>query len=177
MNRLQAKKLVLGGLVVLLGMVLSGCFLAPPPVVDATLIFSDLVGPVGGQGEVKVSVAKMPDGGLAGLAVGSAPASVVGLTYDPTQFQVTKVEGLNGFQILATYIDNTAGEVRLVAINPTEGVVDGDVALIVGNRLGGTNFDFQVTNRQLGDANNHLITAYNVSLGKAPPYYVQGGEQ
>jgi hypothetical protein len=145
------------------------------------LIFSDLVGSVGGQGEAKVSVAKMPSG-LAGLVVGSesSPGAKdwLGLQYDPTQFQVTEVRGVNGFQILATHIDNTAGEVRFVAINPGEGMVEGGVALIVGNRLGGKNFYFQVNkvNLQLLDTSGQLIAdaAYNVATGQAPPYYVGG---
>jgi len=132
-------------------------------------------------------VAKMPGGGLAGLVVGgeSSPGVYVGLKYDPNQFRVTGVELLNNFEILAWGTHDThpdkipEGEVRFVAINPVEGAVDGDVALIVGNRLGGANFDFTAdkANLQLVDANGASIAAYNVSLGQAPPYYVQGGEQ
>jgi len=169
-----------GALVLLLGLSLAGCFKPPAPVVQATLIFSDFVGPVGDRGEVKVSVASMPGGGLAGLVVGAWDGTqFLGLQYDPTQFEITGVEGLNGFQILATFIDNASGEVRFVAVNPAGGLVEGDVAKIVGNRLGGVNFDFQVAkaNLQLVDANGALIpdTDYIVSTGKAPPYYVEGG--
>jgi len=181
MSRLKLKALMLGGLIAVIGMFLSNCFLAPPSPTVATLMFSDLVGPVGGQGEVKVSVVNMPGGGLSALVVGSesVPGAEdwLGLQYDPAQFQVTELRGINGFQILATHIDNLMGEVRFVAVKPTKGVVDGDVVLMVGNRLGGANFEFQVqkANLQLLDANGNSITVYNVAIGQAPPYYVKGG--
>lgn len=164
-----------------LGFGLGGCFwLSQPPPVQATLIFSDLVGPVGRQGEVKVSATRMPGGGLAGLVVGF---SADGLKYDATQFQVTEVQGLNGFQILAWATFDAGGgwrELRFVAVNPTGGVEEGDVALILGDRLGGANFAFQLqkVNLQLMDAGGNIIpsTAYSVNVGQAPPYYVKGGE-
>jgi len=189
MGRLKLKALVLGGLITVIGVLLSGCSLAPPPLAEATLMFSDLVGPVGGQGEIKVSVANMPGGGLSALVVGSesSPGAEdwLGLEYDPTQFQVTEVQGLNNFQVLAWGTHDTdptipVGEVRFVAVSPAEAIVDGDVALIVGNRLGGTNFNFQVqkANLQLLDASGNLIpaAAYNVATGQAPPYYMKGDE-
>jgi len=167
----------LAGMLALTGALLTGCF-APPPVINATLFFSDLVGTVGEQGELKVSVLEMPDGGIAGLVVGLAPNP--GLRYAPGQFRVTEVQGLNGFQVLATFIDNGTGEVRFVLVNPTSGVVNGDIALIKGDRLGGGDFDFQLqkVSLQLMAADGSLIpaAAYNLATGQAPPYYVKGGE-
>lgn len=179
MNLFKMKKLALTGLVALVGIVLSGCFLAPPPPIQATLIFSDLVGPVSGQGEVKVSVAQMPGGGLAALVVGNAATG--GLRYDPTQFQITDVRGLNGFIVLAWGTFDAGGGlrwVRFVAVDPAEGAVDGDVALIVGQRLGGANFNFQVQKANLQLLAGIILpaAAYNVATGQAPPYYVKGGE-
>jgi len=188
-RELGIKALLLVGLGVLIALVLHGCFIAPSPITEATLRFSDLVGPVGAQGEIKVSVANMPGGGLSALVVGSesSPGAEdwLGLEYDPTQFQVTEVQGLNNFQVLAWGTHDTdptipVGEVRFVAVCPDEGIVDGDVALIIGNRLGGTNFNFQVrkANLQLLDASGNLIpaAAYNIATGQAPPYYTRGDE-
>lgn len=186
---LGIKALLLVGLGVLMVLVLHGCFIAPSPITEATLMFSDLVGPVGAQGEVKVSVANMPGGGLSALVVGSesSPGAEdwLGLEYDPTQFQVTDVQGLNNFQVLAWGTHDTdptipVGEVRFVAVSPAKGIVDGDVVLIIGNRLGGANFNFQVqeTNLQLLDASGNLIpaAAYDIAIGQALPYYMRGDE-
>jgi len=178
MERLGIKALCLGVLGGLLGLGLSGC-ISPPAIVKPTLIFTDLVGPVGEQGELKVKVGSMPDGGLAALVVGAWDGTqFLGLRYDPSQFEVIGVEGLNGFEILAVYIDNGNGEVRFVAVNPHKGLIEGDIARIVGSRLGDGDFAFQVAmgNLELLDAGGNLVTTHELVTGTAPPYYIEEGE-
>ncbi len=149
-----------------------GCFLALLPPVGATLSFSPLVGAVGGPAEITVAVTAMPGSGLGALAVGAG-----GFRYDPTQFRVTSVVGLNGFVILSVGINNTSGEARFVAVNPVGGQVTGDVARITGDRLGGGPPGFAVSKASLDlcDAENERIEAYALTVGQAPPYYIKEG--
>ena len=153
---------------------LMGCFARVEAPVEATLIFAPRLGAVGEPGEVTVSVAGMPGDGLAALAVG---VRGLGLRYDPAQFQVTAVSGLNGFTILAACIDTSAGEVRFVAVNPAAGVVTGDVARIVGTRVGSGPAGFTVDKANLEpcDAGNALIETYTLTVGQPGPYFIKEG--
>ncbi|MBC7093757.1 hypothetical protein H5T53_07120 [Candidatus Bipolaricaulota bacterium] len=182
MKRRNLPAVLLAVLAAAVGTALSGCFFVRAPTVgQATLIFSDLTGPVGGEVEVTVGVAKIP-GGVAGLAVGTAgPGGHQGFRYDPTRFQVTGIQGANGFQVMATSIDNISGEVRFVVVNPTGGVDEGDMAVIVGTRVGPGDPGFAVStaNLQLVNAANAPIPegAYILSVGGAPLYYVGRGQR
>lgn len=151
----------------------TGCFVPSVRTADPTLSFSPLVGTVGGPGEVMVAVTAMPGNGLGALAVGTDSG---GFRYDPTQFQVTGVVGLNGFVILSVCVNNTSGEVRFVAVNPVRGEVTGNVVRIVGSRLGGGSPGFAVSKAdlQLCDAQNEPIEDYILTVGQAPPYYIKG---
>lgn len=169
------KRLLVAGVAVLALVGLGGCFWISKEVpTGARLLFSDLTGSVGGPGEVTVSAVNMPCDGLSGLVVGWG---CTGFKFDPTQFQVDDVVGLNGFVILAKSIDNGIGEVRFVAVNPTGGVPSGDVAKIVGTRLGGGDAGLTVAkaNLQLSGACGQLITDYILGTGTGVPYYTQGG--
>ncbi|MCR4391611.1 MAG: choice-of-anchor D domain-containing protein [Candidatus Acetothermia bacterium] len=148
---------------------------------EATLAVAPLTGGVGEEVAVPITVVGFPNG-VAGLAVGTAgPGGHLGLRYDPTRFQVTGVQGANGFQVMATSIDNVSGEVRFVVVNPTGGVDEGDVAVIVGTRVGPGDPGFAVSkaNLQLVNAANALIPvgAYTLSVGGAPLYYVGRGQR
>ncbi len=170
------RTVVVGGLLAL-ALGLAGCFfISRPPITEATLVFSDLTGSVGGQGEITVSVSEMPGGGLAVIVVGMSATG--GLLYDPAQFQPTDVVGLNGFTVLAWGTFDAGGglrHLRFVAVNP-HGVVTGDVAKIVGNRVGAGEFNFQATNIELADASANPIATYTLVTGKTPPYFVKGGK-
>lgn len=168
------KRLLVAGVAVLALVGLGGCFWISKEVpTGARLLFSDLTGSVGGPGQVTVAAVDLPCGGLTGLVVGWG---CTGFKFNPTQFQVDDVVGLNGFVILAKFIDNVNGEVRFVAVNLT-GVVTGDVAKIVGTRLGGGDAGLTVAkaNLQLSGACGQLITDYILGTGTGVPYYTQGG--
>lgn len=62
--------------------------------------------PAGGTGTIDITVRNFPEPGLADIQ-GS-------LSFDPAVIQVTKVTGLNDYEVFAADIDNTAGEVRFV---------------------------------------------------------------
>jgi len=63
----------------------------------------------GERGTVTISVINPPD--LKMIQVGP----VGKLTFDPTVIHVIAVRGINGFQVLASGIDNVAGEVQFAA--------------------------------------------------------------
>lgn len=60
----------------------------------------------GGTGTIDITVRDFPDPGLADIQ-GT-------LSFDPAVIQVNKATGLNDYEVFATDIDNTAGEVRFV---------------------------------------------------------------
>ncbi len=174
---LRLRLLLFGGMGVLAALGLVGCFLLDlSSITQTSLVVSQFVGQVGERVEVKVSAVAMPGGGLAGLAVGAGSSG--GLCYDPAQFQVTGVVGLNGFVVLR-WCTFDAGDgrrcARFVAVNPTGGVTTGDAVKIVGVRRGGGDPLFAASSLDLSDADNRLITDYRVTIGGASPYFVRGG--
>ncbi|MGC9530189.1 MAG: hypothetical protein ACP5G2_06260 [Candidatus Bipolaricaulaceae bacterium] len=169
-----AKLAALCSLAAALAVATPGC-VADISTAEPVLAFSDLLGDVGGDAEVVVTAAGM-ERGLGGLAVGTGGGP--GLQYDPSQFQVRAVEGLGGFDVLAWAIDNAAGEVRFVAVDPVASPTDGEVVKIVGERLAGEQFPFRVDkgNLQLvdGDGTSLGEDEFAVITGGAPPYYARG---
>lgn len=157
------------GLGLAVAAVLGGClFVRAPQAVGPALIVSDLIGPVGGEGEFTLEVVDLP--GAAGL-------SVLGLRYDPTKFRATQVEGLNGFVLLCSRIDNDAGELRCMLIHPLEGLTRGAVARVRGQRLapGDPGFALDTGAVELVDNANQLVPrgSYTLRLGGAPLYYIR----
>ena len=104
-----------------------------------------------------VHAQNMPGGGLASLE-----AKAGGFTFDPKKMEVLGLTPASGWDLLASQIDNTTGEVRFAVVNPTEGVTDGDVLTITIQRKG-TSGSLRVhwdkTKLTLGDANNQEIPA------------------
>ncbi|HDS29359.1 MAG TPA: hypothetical protein ENN96_02635 [Candidatus Acetothermia bacterium] len=85
------KELLTAGLAALALVGLGGCFWVSKDLpARAAVFFSDLIGSVGGPGEVTVSVTGAPCGGLAALVVGWGG---IGLRFDPAQFRVTDIQG------------------------------------------------------------------------------------
>jgi hypothetical protein len=124
----------------------------------------------GGKGEVMISVANMPKGGLASIAIDD-----LGITYtniSPVSVQAT---GQNGLTVLAQDFTTTPGKGRLVAANPTSGSVGGTVLKITFTPSGGTpTFTIQSGDKgkvTLGSALNTLITAWELGTTKA--YYAK----
>jgi hypothetical protein len=98
-----------------LALVLSSCFghwLTPPPI--AKLIVSDPIR-VGGKYEVTISVVDMPDGGVAGIQLGTAIAPAI--DFDHVIATTITAVGLSGFEVVSqTYTAGTPAKGCLIAV-------------------------------------------------------------
>jgi len=121
----------------------------------------------GNRGEVLISVTNMPNQGLASIAIKNQGITTANI--DPTS---VKVEGLNGFTILASEFSGTHG--RLVAANPTSGSVGGTIIKITFEVTGANpTFEIQAGDKgkvTLGTALNTLITTWDLSSNAADYY-------
>jgi hypothetical protein len=134
----------------------------------ATLIIGDPVLSTG-KGQVILSVADMPQDGLASLAV-----KVDGVTYVTTKVSHVVVTGINGFTVLASQFDDATGKGEFLIVNPTSGTVTGPVAKLefdVTGTVTGAPFGFDKPKIELGSSLNTLmlITTWDLGTGKA--YY------
>ena len=134
----------------------------------ATLIIGDPVLSTG-KGQVILSVADMPQEGLASLAV-----DLDGMTYPGAKVSHVVVTGINGFTVLASQFNDVTGKGRFVIVNPTSGTVTGPVAKLEFDMTGTvtkTDFVFLKTKIELGSELNTLITTWDLETGKA--YYAK----
>lgn len=160
--------LIVGGLAVVLAACI-GNWLNPakvPALLVGTPVISD------GHGEVQVVVADMPEGGIASIAIGS-----LGITYSNIDPASIVASGLGGFLVIVQDFTTTPGKGRLVAINPTAGIVNGAILKITFETTGGPPLltirgedEGKVT---LGSAADTLITPWDLKA-----YYAKrGGER
>ncbi len=118
----------LGLLVVLasLAVVLTSCFghwLTPPTI--AKLILSDPIR-VGGKYEVLISVTDMPDGGIAGIQLGTEAQPAI--TFTNVDVTTITTEGLNGFEVTSqTYTAGPPAKGCLIAVNGAASIESGTV--------------------------------------------------
>jgi len=123
----------------------------------------------GNRGEVVISVADMPNQGLASIAIDDQ-----GITFNDIKAASIEATGLNGFTVLAQDFTTTADKGRLVAANPTSGSVGGTVIKITFE-VTGANPTFGIADADkgkvtLGSALNTLITAWTLSSNAADYY-------
>ena len=109
----------------------------------------------------------MPNGGLAAVSVSSG-----GLTFDPKMIHVTGIDGVNGFTVLASVIDNNGGKVSFAAVNPSSGVTNGPIARLsftLPQLLDRTHTTVQIDPAKvvLGDVNNQVIQTGRVNIAGA----------
>lgn len=132
----------------------------------ATLIIGAPVAK-GGNYEVLISVASMPDQGLASMAVAAG-----GMTYNATVISNITAAGLNGFTVLTSQF--VGGNGRFVIANPATGVVGGTIlkltfdanaAVVAGD------IAFVEAKITLGSHLNTWITTWSLETGKA--YYAK----
>jgi len=158
--------LLVMGLAVGLTACMSGWF---TPQQIATLIIGDPVA-VGGKWEVILSVANMPDGGLASIAVDN-----LGFTYTNVDGSSVVATGLNGFVVLAQDFTTTPGKGRLTAANAATGIEGGTIIKITFTATGGNpTLTIQQADKgkvTLGSGNNGLITTWTLGTGKK--YYAK----
>jgi len=123
----------------------------------------------GNRGEVLISVANMPNKGLASIAIDDS-----GITYTNIKASSIEATGLNGFTVLAQDFTTTTGKGRLVAANPTSGSVGGTIIKVTFEVTGANpTFEIQVGDKgkvTLGSALNTLITTWDLSSNAADYY-------
>jgi len=139
------------------------------PQVVATLIIGDPVAKGGGY-EVLISVANMPDGGLASIAVDN-----LGFTYTNVDGGSVVATGVNGFVVLAQDFVTTPGKGRLTAPNAATGVEGGTIITITFTANAAnptfTILDADKPKVSLGSHQNTWITTWTLDTGKA--YYAK----
>lgn len=121
-TRLVAASLLLLGVAIGLTACMGGWF---NPQLAATLIIGAPVAK-GGNYEVLISVASMPDGGLASIAVDD-----LGFTYTNVDGTSVVATGLSGFVVLAQDFITTPGKGRLTAANAATGIGGGTIIKII----------------------------------------------
>ena len=111
----------------------------------------------GNRGEVLISVTNMPNQGLASIAIKDQGITTTNI--DPTS---VKVEGLNGFTLLASEFVGTHG--CLAAANSTSGSVGGTI-LKISFEVTAANPTFTVNKLKvsIGSALNTLITTWDLN--------------
>lgn len=124
-----------------------------------------IVGPVqvtGSEAYVLVSAVDMPGGGLAAIQFGSVGDEAIAFTsIDPASL---RIEGKNGFVVLADAFETTPGKGALIAANGTTGVVGGEILKFTFT-VTGAHPTFTVTKAKVtlvSDA-NAFITAWDLS--------------
>lgn len=134
----------------------------------ATLIIGDPVA-AGGKWEVLISVANMPDGGLASMAV-----YIDGMEYTVPLISNIVVTGLNGFTVLASEFNDATGKGRFVIANPATGSTGGTVLKLTFDATGvltSADIAFDKIHTDLGSHFNTLINPWNLVTDKA--YYAK----
>jgi len=113
---------------------------------------------VGQTGSVYITASEMPDGGLGAF-------QTVGFTFDPGIINITGIEGQNGFEVLVYEFDNINGKAKFALVNPTAGVVRGEIARLTATGEGRGTSDLTWGTVVLGDADNAAITTYDLEDG------------
>jgi hypothetical protein len=165
-TRLVEASLLLLGVGIGLAACMGGWF---TPQQIATLIIGDPVA-IGGKWEVVLSVANIPDGGLASIAVDN-----LGFTYTNVDGNSVVATGLNGFVVLAQEFITTPGKGRLTAANAAAGVEAGTIVKITFTATGANpTLTIQQADKgkvTLGSGNNRPITTWTLGTGRK--YYAK----
>lgn len=137
--------------------------------ISTALIINDveIADRLGAKGKIYLKVTKMPAGGIAAIQ-----AKVGSFSWDPDMFEVLDAQGLNGFTILAKSFNNNTGTGGFAAVNPTAGVVNGNIMEITIKRIvpsdvTSTGVELVKNELLLGDAAGNVITNYTLVNGEA----------
>jgi len=165
----RARWLVLAALAAGLLFGLAGCLAKLlTPVAEATLIVSEAV-VASGRGQVTLAVRDMPDGGMALIAV-----NVGGMTYRGHISNVA-IEGIGGFEVLASLLDDGLGAGGFVVSHASMGVVNGEFARITFDTTGPVvlgDIALEVAEISMLDDTNTLIAPFSLDQ-LAHRYYVK----
>ena len=167
-SRRQVVTMCVLGLVVAMG--LGACTgFWNTPVLEPKL----LVGPIvvtGTEGYILISVADMPDGGLASIQFGSVGDEAIAFT--DIEAASILIEGKNGFAVLAEDFTTTAGKGAFLAANASTGVLGGEILKITFT-IDGANPSFTIdeTRVTMGDDSDELIPVW--TLNDTAEYYAR----
>jgi hypothetical protein len=120
-GEMNSRRLAALGLA-LLALTLSGCIGAWFGRDTKPRLFLSSPANIGDEWEIVLSVAKMPQGGLAAIHVHPG-----GLFYSPGGLSRLDVQGLNGFIAVASHVDED-GKASFILLNVAAGVETGDIA-------------------------------------------------
>lgn len=114
-------------------LLLTACDLLPgPPSPGVKITVEDITLSSGDSGRIGIIVETPGSPGLTELQVG--PTAV--LSFDPHLIQLEGIEGVNGFTVLASDIDNTKGEARFAAASLLGDGVQGRILELVVRAIG-----------------------------------------
>jgi len=147
-------------------LVLAGCMRWFTPRQEVELVFSEPTG-TGGHGEVRVSVLNVPDGGLASMSIDSLLGFLGGMG------NVT-VTPSSGFRILAEYVDEASGIMKVAAVRSAGGLDSGTILTLSYETAGTPDLDFgKIGTVVLGTDDNTRVTYRGVSEAD---YYTKEAE-
>ena len=153
---------------------LSGCLACWDTAVELPTLIVGPVMKVGAEGYVLVSVANMPDGGLAAIQFGKLcdPA----ITYSGIVPDSIRVQGRNGFEVLLEDFTTAPCRATLLAVSACVALVDGEILKFTFT-VTGANPTFEIPDASkvtLGDASYAMITGWN--LDTTSGYYTKSGQ-
>ena len=160
-----ARRLV--SILVLVGLLLSlaACFghwFTPPQL--AVLIVSPPI-PKGGRYEVLISVAKMPDGGVAGIQLGTVALPAIEFSADVDSATIV-AEGLSGFRVTAeSYTAGPPVEGCLIAAYGGVPIVSGPVLKLSFEATGVPTVTLDETRISLASAVPAWIAGWSLDTG------------
>lgn len=154
----RTKSILMVFLLALIATLLSSCVLVYRP----SVVVENLTLSPGGTGHIVIRIYGL--NGLQSLQVGPNGR----FTFDPQVIQVKGIEGINGFQVFTSQIDNANGEALFAAGYPggsrgENGIVQIEVEA-VGNV--GTRSELEITKIDvLADSDGNNITRYEIING------------
>ena len=151
----RSRRELVSVLLIAVGLVAASCGVRPLPP-GASAIVARLQ-----EDTLVISVRAIPGGGLAAFSAGTG-----GFTFDPKRFEVMGLEAAPGWDLLASQIDNAAGEVCFALVNPTGGTETGPVLTLTirHKSLGKAGLEWDPAALVLGDANDQEIAVDGVTF-------------
>jgi hypothetical protein len=127
------------------------------------VVVRDAMLPPGGVGTVRIAVYHLPE--LQSIQVGPTGAVI----FDPEVIWVRDVRGINGFQVLASHIDNQAGKVIFAAGYPGGGIGSDGIVELEVEAVGRMGSETSITITQidvLADMEGNDIIDYEIINGE-----------
>jgi len=92
-----------------------------------------------------------------------------GVSFDSATIEITRIEGVGDFVVLASAIDNASGTFGFGAVNPAGGLVEGKVVRITFRALKPTTSPVVIDEAKVvaGDVANARLTGFELAAGVA----------